>query len=210
MKSFFRLRKKDKSAKFPYKFKSYKYFCSFKYTNKSDCGIKINNNIIEIQKLFKIKIPDECLSIIQDSKIKEILFKKENDNYYCILIYQQPEAIKIKNNNFISISKYSGKKLNRSSQNSGTLSRFKTFLKYKSENAGIDAHLINEAYTSQINCLTGKREFDSSLQNRSVSLRPDLTIDRDLNSAINIAKRWAHWLSQDSLHFEMNRMFVSC
>lgn len=33
MKSFFSLRKRDKTAKYPYKFKSYKYFCSFKYTN---------------------------------------------------------------------------------------------------------------------------------------------------------------------------------
>jgi len=48
---------------------------------------------------------------------------------------------------------------------------------------------VNESYTSQINCLTDKKEFDSNLSNRIVALNKFIEIDRDLNSAINIAKR---------------------
>ncbi|EPY8037296.1 zinc ribbon domain-containing protein [Campylobacter coli] len=37
------------------------------------------------------------------------------------------------------------------------MSRFKGFLKYKVENKGLNFLLVNEAYTSQTNCLTGKK-----------------------------------------------------
>ena len=50
-------------------------------------------------------------------------------------------------------------KLNKSTQNEGLLSRFKSFIEYKAKNQGISFFKINEAYTSQENCITGKREF---------------------------------------------------
>ena len=87
-------------------------------------------------------------------------------------------------------------KLNKSTQNEGLLSRFKSFLKYKAENRGLNFILVDEAYTSQINCITGKRELNSDLSNREVELNPGFIVDRDINSAVNIAKQCGDlWLS---------------
>ena len=72
----------------------------------------------------------------------------------------------------------------------GTLGRFKNFLQYKASISGLNFKLINEAYTSQTNCLTGKREFNSDLDIRDVEVIKDIFIDRDLNSAVNIFKRY--------------------
>ena len=74
-------------------------------------------------------------------------------------------------------------------QNEGTLSRFKGFLTYKAKESGLVVSLINEAYTSQENCLTGVRNLSSDLKHRTVQVSDKLKIDRDLNSAINISKR---------------------
>ena len=94
--------------------------------------------------------------------------------------------------------------LNKSTQNEGLLSRFKGFLKYKAENKGLNFLLVNEAYTSQTNCLTGKRELDSNLSIREVELSPGFKVDRDINSAVNIAKICGDlWLSHI---FEKNRL----
>ena len=51
IKSFFALKKKDKSHQFPYKFKSYKFFQSFTYDwNDGNGGFKIKNNKVILQK----------------------------------------------------------------------------------------------------------------------------------------------------------------
>jgi putative transposase len=93
-------------------------------------------------------------------------------------------------------SKVANRHLNKSTQNTGTLSRFKTFLTYKAKESGIKVSLQDEAYTSQDNCLTGERNLSSDLSVREVKILENLVIDRDLNSAINIAKRSkAIWLS---------------
>jgi len=95
-------------------------------------------------------------------------------------------------------SKKSNSTLNKSTQNQGTLSRFKTFLEYKAKNEGISFHLVDESYTSQTNCITGEISLNSDLSIREVELLPGFTIDRDLNSAINIAKRIkGKWFTQD-------------
>ena len=95
-------------------------------------------------------------------------------------------------------------KLNKSTQNEGLLSRFKGFLKYKAENKGLNFLLVNEAYTSQTNCLTGERELSSNLSIREVELSPGFIVDRDINSAVNIAKICGDlWLSHI---FERNRL----
>lgn len=80
--------------------------------------------------------------------------------------------------------------LNKSTQNEGLLSRFKSFIEYKSKLNGIRSILVNEAYTSQRNCLTGELEIDSNLSVRCVELERDFVVDRDLNSAVNIAKKY--------------------
>lgn len=80
--------------------------------------------------------------------------------------------------------------LNKSTQGRGSLGRFKCFLKYKAQKSGLNCKMINEAYTSQTNCLTGKRNLNSALGIREVELEPGSFIDRDLNSAVNILKRY--------------------
>ena len=79
---------------------------------------------------------------------------------------------------------------NKSTQNEGLLSRFKSFINYKALNKNINVLMVNEAYTSQTNCLTGIRNLSSDLSIRKVNLGHDFIVDRDLNSAVNIAKKY--------------------
>jgi putative transposase len=96
-------------------------------------------------------------------------------------------------------TKTANKGLNRSTQNEGTLGRFLDFVGYKAKNEGIHFIRQNEAYTSQTNCLTHERNLSSDLKHRRVKINDNIIIDRDLNSAINIAyKNSASWLS----HFD--------
>ena len=98
------------------------------------------------------------------------------------------------------------KKLNGLSKSTGNLGRFKTFLEYKSKNVGIEFILVNEAWTSKINCMTGNVEFDSDLKNRFFNYE-DLLIDRDVNSCINILKNSGVCLTQDSIkNLLLNKM----
>ena len=50
--------------------------------------------------------------------------------------------------------------------------------------------MVNEAYTRQTNCLTGIKSLNSDLSHRKVNLGHDFIVDRDLNSAVNIAKKY--------------------
>ena len=87
--------------------------------------------------------------------------------------------------------------MNKSTQNEGLLGRFKSFIKYKAELNGINCVLINESYTSQQNCLTGVK---------------DLFVDRDLNSSVNIAKKYGLLWSSHSFNkyslLNVNEIFV--
>ena len=89
-------------------------------------------------------------------------------------------------------SKFASRGMNRSTQNRGSLSRIKGFLAYKAEEAGISHNLQNEAYTSKTNCLTGEIMENISLATREIALDEDITIDRDVNGAINIASKFYH------------------
>lgn len=101
------------------------------------------------------------------------------------------------------------KKLSGISKSTLALGRFKTFLEYKSKKANIDHYKINEAYTSQQNCLTDEIMFSSQLDNRIVEVSKDQFIDRDLNSAINIAKKCKGvWFTHD-LDFNLNQMYYN-
>ena len=67
---------------------------------------------------------------------------------------------------------------------------FRQFLTYKCQGK-TNVVEIDERHTTQLNCLTGKK-FDQKveLKDRTVQLSDSIIIDRDLNSAINILKRW--------------------
>lgn len=71
------------------------------------------------------------------------------------------------------------------------INMFLNFLSYKCQAKNINVTKINEAYTTQTNCLTGKKfPTHIDLSQRSLQLNNDIVIDRDLNSAINIMKRF--------------------
>jgi putative transposase len=94
-------------------------------------------------------------------------------------------------------SKVASSGLNKSTQNRGTLGRTKGFLQYKSGLNRIHFVLTNEAYTSKTNCYTGELYPDIHLGTRSVQIDGDVSLDRDINAAINIARRnLGSWLPQ--------------
>lgn len=306
IKSFFALKKKDSTAQFPYRFKSYKHFCTFQFHwNNGMGGFKINQKGIQLSLIDGIKLNLDLpnyfhKSGVSNDTVKTVVVKEEDGRFFLVFTYSEKESNRTLNkDNFLSIDlgissivtcfsnvlkPYSiqnnrfkkverqkehvqsirdkkvkssrhwerltdihkklakklsdknkdyqhkvsktivdkclkadigtlivgdiqtkklpkGKKslrgLNKSTQNQGTLSRFKTFLGYKSRSAGLDFHLVDESYTSQINCLTGIRTLSSDLSIREVELKPGFTIDRDLNAATNIAKRhMGRWFAQ--------------
>ena len=303
IKSYLTLKKKDKSARFPNKFKSHKFFTSFMLDYNKGCGgFKIKDSKLELnldnpKNKVIFNLPEYTNDISNDN-VKTITFKKENDQYYLIFVYKEASRIKILDKeNFLGIdlgysrlvtgcskkgnikignlrqkklddkvsslqgirdkfdkgsrnyrkidTKLKVKKrklvnkqmdfqhkssrnivnyclennigklivgdinvksvinkdnyrINGLSKSTGNLGRFKKFLEYKSKNLGIEFILVNEAYTSKINCLTGRIEFDSSLNNREFFYE-GMVIDRDVNSCINIIKKSGIWLSQDSV-----------
>jgi IS605 OrfB family transposase len=313
IKSFYELKKKDITANFPYRFKSYKYFTPFMHDyNHGSGGFKIVNNILFLNLLnnfnITINLPKYC-SIINNENIKTITFKRENENdYYVIFVYSEtPSKNKLDKKNFMSIDlgysnlvtsysnkmeniqiknlklkklektieklqsikdkkkKYSNKynkinnrfkkqkrklsnkvidfqhkvstyiinecvkndigslivgdikvkkiickenkKLSGISKSTLSLGRFKDFLEYKAKKSNMDHYHVNEAYTSQQNCLTGEIMFSSDLSNRIVEVNKGLFIDRDLNSAINIGKKCRGvWFTHD-LDFSLNQMY---
>jgi len=82
------------------------------------------------------------------------------------------------------------KKVSRSFSRSN-LSMFMDMLAYKAIAKGVNVVRVNEWNTTQINCLTGKLfEKKVELEDRTVLLKDGLVVDRDLNSAINIYRRW--------------------
>lgn len=303
IKSFYSLKKKDKTARFPYKFKSHRYFTSFTHDVNGGCFDKfiLNENELILKllggKTLEICLPDFVKNRVNTSNLRSLTFSRQEDRYFISFSYVVPietqqdhsmnnflsidlglksiatcfsnavNSFSIQNSRFKGLEKskrkiqskmdrckirsrrhkklkksfnriskkksdrakdfqhkvsrkivqickenqignliigdiqvkklaqiknkngYANKGLNLSSQNEGTLSRFKSFLAYKASEIGIDVSLQNEAYTSQENCLTGIRNISSDLDQREVEILPGLRIDRDLNSAINIGKR---------------------
>jgi putative transposase len=87
--------------------------------------------------------------------------------------------------------KNSKKKGIRKSFHHSNIAMFLQFLAYKCQARNTNVMKIGEQWTSQLNCLTGKCfKKKVELSDRQVQLSDQITIDRDLNSAINILKRW--------------------
>lgn len=79
----------------------------------------------------------------------------------------------------------------RKSFNESNINMFLQFLSYKSQYKQCDLIKINERHTTQLNSLTGKMFKEKvELKDRIVKLNDNVEIDRDLNSAINIMKRY--------------------
>lgn len=83
------------------------------------------------------------------------------------------------------------KKTIRKSFNESNINMFLQFLSYKLQHTQCDLIKINERHTTQLNSLTGKMFKEKiELKDRIVKLSDNVKIDRDLNSAINIMKRY--------------------
>ncbi len=85
--------------------------------------------------------------------------------------------------------------LNRSTQNTGYLSRFIGFLTYKAERIGKRVIKVGEQYTTRTCCGCGAMH-DMPLWKRVMECECGVTMDRDRNSAVNIMVRF---LSQNAL-----------
>ena len=83
------------------------------------------------------------------------------------------------------------KKSIRKSFSHSNINMFLQFLAYKCQSKNTNVVKIGEQWTTQLNCLTGKVFKDKiKLKDRIVQLSDTIILDRDLNSAINILKRW--------------------
>ena len=79
----------------------------------------------------------------------------------------------------------------RKSFHQSNINMFLQYLSYKCQAKSTNLTKIDEKWTTQINCLTGKLFKNKiELKDRRVQLSDTIIIDRDLNSAINILNRW--------------------
>lgn len=135
------------------------------------------------------KVLDKCYHK-KNEQIKQTLHiqskKLVNMNYNTIVIGD----LSVKN--LMSIEGVNkNKKGIRKSFHKSNISMFLQYLGYKCQANNINLTKIDESWTTQLNCLTGTIFKDKiKLGDRKVQLSDTIIIDRDLNSAINIMKRW--------------------
>ena len=109
IKSYLSLKKKDKTTRFPSKFKSYKYFTSFMLDYNKGCGgFAIHNHTLSLnlnncKNKISFNLP-AYVSDINNTNIKTVTFKRERDEYFLIFVYQEQSRKMILNpDNFLSI-----------------------------------------------------------------------------------------------------------
>lgn len=139
------------------------------------------------EKLDKVK---RKLYSKKNSQIKQTLHiqskKLSNMNYKTIVVGELTVKTLM---NSKGVNK--NKKGIRKSFNETNINMFLQFLSYKSQHKLIDVIRIDEKYTTQLNSLTGRMFKEKvELKDRIVKLNDTVEIDRDLNSAINIMKRY--------------------
>lgn len=133
-------------------------------------------------------------------KVKKKLYKRKNAQIKHTLHIQSKKLVNM-NYKTIVVGDLSVKKLMEKGSNKLTktsrsfsesaIATFMEFLTYKCQNSNTDLETINEKWTTQQNCLTGKLFKDKvELSDRVVQLSDSIVIDRDLNAAINILKRY--------------------
>ena len=136
----------------------------------------------------KLKAVKKKLYRRKDAQIKQTLHiqskKLVNMNYKVIVVGD------------LSVKKLMEKGSNKLTKTSRSFSEssiatFMEYLTYKCQNSNTELETINEKWTTQQNCLTGKLFKDKiELSDRTVRLSDSIVIDRDLNAAINILKRY--------------------
>ena len=96
----------------------------------------------------------------------------------------------------LTVKKLMGKGSNKFAKTSRSfaetsIATFMEFLTYKCQARNTEVETIGEQWTTQQNCLTGKLFKEKvELSDRTVRLNDSIEIDRDLNAAINILKRY--------------------
>ena len=176
--------------------------------------VKVSNKVYKINNYFNKqinKVKSKLSKKVKNSKsynklnsVKDKLYNKKNEQIKQTLHIQSKE---ISNMNYKTIvigdlsvkklmstngvnSGYKGKS-KRKTFNDSCVSTFVSILSYKCQSKNTEIIKINESYTTQTNCLTGHL-FPKHIEinDREVSLTPEIIIDRDLNAAINIYKRY--------------------
>lgn len=133
-------------------------------------------------------------------KVKKKLYKRKDAQIKQTLHIQSKKLVNM-NYKTIVVGDLSVKKLMEKGSNKLTkisrsfsesaIATFMEFLTYKCQNSNTELETINEKWTTQQNCLTGKLFKDKiELSDRVVQLSDSIVIDRDLNAAINILKRY--------------------
>ncbi len=166
---------------------------------------KINNyyqkQIAKIQKKRSKTIRGSNRNLLLKKSLNKCYHKKNEQIKQTLHI--QSKKLANMNYNTIVIGDLSVKKLMsseginedkkniRKSFHKSNINMFLQFLAYKCQAKNINLTKIDEQWTTQLNCLTGtifKNKIE--LKDRKVQLSDTVIIDRDLNSAINIMKRW--------------------
>ena len=133
-------------------------------------------------------------------KVKKKLYRRKNAQIKQALHIQSKKLVNM-NYKTIVVGDLSVKKLMEKGSNKLTktsrsfsesaIATFMEFLTYKCQARNTEVETIGEQWTTQQNCLTGKLFKDKvELSDRVVQLSDSIAIDRDLNAAINILKRY--------------------
>ena len=133
-------------------------------------------------------------------KVKKQLYQRKNAQIKQTLHIQSKRLANM-NYKTIVVGDLSVKKLMQKGNNKLTktshsfsesaIATFMDYLIYKCQCGRTEVETINEQWTTQQNCLTGKLFKEKVLlSDRTVRLSDSIEIDRDLNAAINILKRY--------------------
>lgn len=133
-------------------------------------------------------------------KVKKRLYKRKDAQTKQTLHIQSK---KLANMNYktivvgnLTVKKLLGKGSNKFAKTSRSfaetsIATFMELLIYKCQARNTEVETIGEQWTTQQNCLTGKLFKEKvELSDRTVKLNDSIIIDRDLNAAINILKRY--------------------
>lgn len=133
-------------------------------------------------------------------KVKDKLYKRKNAQIKQTLHIQSKKLVNMNYKTIVvgdlSVKTLMEKRSNKLMKNSrnfseSSIATFMEYLSYKCQNSKTELISINEKWTTQQNCLTGKLfEERVGLSDRTVQLSDSIVIDRDLNAAINILKRY--------------------
>lgn len=211
-----KLKKLQKTSEYLQSYKDKKVKGSNKYDKLNKRFKQIKKQKSDRQKDFHHKLSSlivaKCVEnnignlIIGDIQVKKVQKNKVKEIKSLIKTELNIDKVKVLTDKLEQ--EYKRIKINGLSKSTG-LGRFKTFLEYKSKKEGIEFYSINEAFTSQQNCITDQIMYSSDLDHRTVELKPGLIIDRDLNSAINIAKKCRVIWSDHLLNFDLDKMYLN-